>query len=149
MSRNTKIKTIPATKPPMWAQYATPPPPPLDHFTVYDVLPPGPDGPPVTIVDQWQTQDTDLGLLNLFLVPADKIPPGAGIGDPISHLACHEIPLDPLLPPGIPPSITAIHQFGPFLPTPNHRTSQTVAPSRRSANVCRRRRGWATVWRDR
>ena len=31
---------------------------PLDHFSAYNAL--GPDGPPVTLVDQWQTQATDL-----------------------------------------------------------------------------------------
>jgi hypothetical protein len=83
---------------------AIPPSSTLDHFSVYNTL--GPDGPVVQLVDQFQDQTTDLGLLNLFLVPADKNQ--EGILDPISHLACNEI----LDGEPAPPVVFAEHQFG-------------------------------------
>ena len=84
-----------------------PPPPGLDHFTVYDAI--GPDGPVVQIVDQWETQVTSLGPVNRFLVPADKN--SEGINDPISHLTCNVIPDDGTAG-GAPPTVWAINQFG-------------------------------------
>jgi hypothetical protein len=81
-----------------------PPPATLDHFSVYNTL--GPDGPVVQLIDQFQDQTTDLGLLNMFLVPADKNQ--EGMIDPISHLACHEI----LEGEPAPPVVFAQHQFG-------------------------------------
>jgi hypothetical protein len=81
-----------------------PPPEDLDHFSMYNAL--GPDGPVVQLIDQFQTQTTDLGPLNLFLAPADKN--GEGIIDPISHLACHEI----VDGEPAPPVVFAQNQFG-------------------------------------
>ena len=60
---------------------------PLDHFTLYDAV--GPDGPVVSIDDQFGPQDTDLGLLEFLMVPADKN--GEGISDFFSHLTCYDI----------------------------------------------------------
>jgi hypothetical protein len=77
--------------------------PPLGHFTLYDAT--GPDGPPVTIADQFGTQVTDLGSTKLFLVPADKN--GEGIADPFSHLTCYAIPDGE---PG-PPEVMVTNQF--------------------------------------
>jgi hypothetical protein len=76
---------------------------PLDHFTVYDAT--GPDGPIVSLADQFGTQVTDLGLTRLFLAPADKN--GEGISDPFSHLTCYEITDGQ---PG-PPGVTVTNQF--------------------------------------
>jgi hypothetical protein len=69
-------------------------PPSVEHFTVYRAL--GPDGPPVTMADQFGTQATDLGLTSLFMVPADKN--DEGILDPFTHLNCYDIedPVPPL-----------------------------------------------------
>jgi hypothetical protein len=50
----------------------------------------GPDGPPVTLVDQFQTQVVDLGTVRFFMVPASKN--GEPIHDPVSHLTCYDIP---------------------------------------------------------
>ena len=77
--------------------------PPLDHFTLYDAT--GPDGPIVSIADQFGTQVTDLGDTDHFLVPADKN--GEGIGDPFSHLTCYRINDGE---PG-PPGVTVTNQF--------------------------------------
>jgi len=77
--------------------------PPLDHFTVYDAT--GPDGPVVSITDQFGTQVTDLGTTDLFFVPADKN--GEGIADPFSHLTCYGINDGE---PG-PPGVTVTNQF--------------------------------------
>jgi len=86
------------------SQKEIPPSAILDHFSVYNTL--GPDGPVVQLVDQFQDQTTDLGLLNLFLVPANKN--GEGIIDGISHLACNEI----LEGEPAPPVVFAQNQFG-------------------------------------
>jgi len=83
--------------------------PPLDHFLRYDAT--GPDGPPVTIDDQFGSQDTDLGDVKVFLVPADKN--SEGLADPFSHLTCHEI-LDGNPPTGY--DVTVSNQFGTDVP---------------------------------
>jgi hypothetical protein len=83
--------------------------PPLEHFLRYDAT--GPDGPPVTIDDQFGSQVTDLGDVNLFLVPADKN--AEGLYDPFSHLGCHQI-LDGDPPLGI--DVTVTNQFGTDMP---------------------------------
>jgi hypothetical protein len=61
--------------------------PPAEHFNVYRAQ--GPDGPPVTMVDQFGNQATDLGSASLFMVPADKN--DEGLFDPFTHLNCHDI----------------------------------------------------------
>jgi hypothetical protein len=79
-------------------------PPPAEHFNVYRAQ--GPDGPPVSMADQFGTQVTDLGLTSLFMVPAEKN--GEGIFDPFTHLTCYDI-LDPAEPPF--PYVTVANQF--------------------------------------
>jgi hypothetical protein len=79
-------------------------PPPAEHFNVYRAQ--GPDGPLVSMADQFGTQVTDLGLTSLFMVPAEKN--GEGIFDPFTHLTCYDI-LDPAEPPF--PYVTVANQF--------------------------------------
>ncbi len=77
---------------------------PVEHFAMYRAT--GPDGPVVDIVDQFGSQTTDLGEVNLFLVPANKN--GEGLVDDISHLTCHEIfDGEPA-----PPQVIVENQFG-------------------------------------
>lgn len=78
--------------------------PPVDHFMVYRAT--GPDGPPVTIADQFGTQVTDLGDVSLFMVPVEKN--SEAIFDPFTHLTCHDIE-DPAPPQS--GSITVTNQF--------------------------------------
>ena len=61
--------------------------PTAEHFNVYRAQ--GPDGPAVTMADQFGTQATDLGLASLFMVPVDKN--GEGLFDPFTHLTCYDI----------------------------------------------------------
>ena len=61
--------------------------PPVEHFMVYNAT--GPDGPPVTIADQFGTQVTDLGDVSLFMVPVEKN--AEAVFDPFTHLSCHDI----------------------------------------------------------
>jgi hypothetical protein len=79
-------------------------PAPAEHFTVYRAT--GPDGPPVSMADQFGTQVTDLGETSLFMVPAEKNL--EAIFDPFTHLTCYDI-LDPALPP--PALVTVTNQF--------------------------------------
>ncbi len=79
-------------------------PPPAEHFTVYRAL--GPEGPAVTMADQFGTQTTDLGPVNFFMVPADKN--DEGIFDSFTHLTCHEI-VEPV--PSQIPYVSATNQF--------------------------------------
>ena len=74
---NRRAVCLPATK-------EVPPPGVLDHFLYYDAM--GPDGPPVTVVDQFGAQPAglDLGPVISFLVPANKNQ--EGLVDPFSHL---------------------------------------------------------------
>jgi hypothetical protein len=77
----------------------------LDHFTGYAVGS-GLDGPTVSLVDQFQTQDVNLLDARLFFVPVNKN--SEGINDPVGHLTCYEIPGgDPA-----PPAINVTNQFG-------------------------------------
>jgi hypothetical protein len=80
-------------------------PPPVEHFMVYNAT--GPDGPPVTMTDQFGTQATDLGLTSLFMVPASKN--DETLFDPFTHLTCYDIE-EPALPPAL--DITVTNQFG-------------------------------------
>ena len=74
---NRRAVCLPAMK-------EVPPPGALDHFLYYDAT--GPDGPPVTVVDQFGAQPAglDLGPVISFLVPANKNQ--EGLVDPFSHL---------------------------------------------------------------
>jgi hypothetical protein len=90
---------LPATK-------EVPPPGVLDHFLYYDAN--GPDGPVVSVVDQFGSQPAglDLGPVTSFLVPANKNQ--EGIADPFSHLTGY-------LMPGPQPSVHLVivtNQFG-------------------------------------
>jgi hypothetical protein len=79
--------------------------PALDHFTLYDAS--GTLDPPlVTIQDQFQIQEIDLGPTSLFLVPANKN--NEGILDIESHLTCYVAQG----PAPTPPVVRATHQFG-------------------------------------
>ena len=92
---------LPATK-------NVPPPGALDHFLYYDAA--GPDGPPVTVVDQFGPQPAglDLGPVISFLVPANKN--NEGLVDPISHLTGYAMPGAP--PPADKNFIRVTNQFG-------------------------------------
>ena len=88
------------------AMKEVPPPGALDHFLYYNAT--GPDGPPVTVVDQFGPQPAglDLGPVVSFLVPADKN--HEGLVDPFSHLTGY-------LMPGPQPSVERVrvtNQFG-------------------------------------
>jgi hypothetical protein len=78
--------------------------PPAEHFNVYRAQ--GPDGPAVTMVDQFGNQPTDLGVVSLFMVPADKN--DEGIFDPFTHLTCHDI--EDVMPSAI-PYVSVTNQF--------------------------------------
>jgi hypothetical protein len=78
--------------------------PPVEHFLVYNAT--GPDGPPVTIEDQFGTQVTDLGDVSLFMVPVEKN--DEPIFDVFTHLSCHDIP-DAV--PSTIPDVTVTNQF--------------------------------------
>jgi hypothetical protein len=84
-------------------------PPPAEHFMVYRAQ--GPEGPSVTMADQFGTQTTDLGPVSLFMVPADKN--DEGIFDLFTHLTCHDI-LE-LVPPQT-LYVNATNQFAPDQP---------------------------------
>jgi len=98
--------------------------PPVEHFMVYDAS--GPDGPPVAMEDQFGTQDTDLGFVSLFMVPADKN--DEGIFDPFTHLTCHKID-DPLLPPPWFRDVTVTNQFGSDQPIEVGLASEFCVPT--------------------
>ena len=80
--------------------------PPVEHFLVYNAD--GPDGPPVTLEDQFGSQTTDLGLTSLFMVPVDKN--DEGIFDPFTHLTCYSID-DGFLPPPRFRNVKVTNQF--------------------------------------
>ena len=80
-------------------------PPAVEHFTVYDAT--GADGPPVTMVDQFGSQATDLGPTSLFMVPAQKN--SEPMYDGFTHLTCYDI-VEPA--PPLPNPITVTNQFG-------------------------------------
>jgi hypothetical protein len=88
------------------AMKEVPPPGALDHFLYYDAT--GPDGPPVTVVDQFGPQPAglDLGPVVSFLVPADKN--AEGLVDPFSHLTGYLAP-GPQSPVGL---VRVTNQFG-------------------------------------
>ena len=93
------------------AQKEVPPPGVLDHFLYYDSV--GPDGPLVTVEDQFGPLDPTVGLLDLgpvrsFLVPADKNQ--EGIVDPFSHLTGYLMPAPPPAPAFR--QVIATNQFG-------------------------------------
>ncbi|MDJ0848781.1 MAG: hypothetical protein QNK04_10410 [Myxococcota bacterium] len=79
-------------------------PEPVDHFSVYRAS--GPDGPSVTVTDQFGSENLKLDQVNLFLVPASKN--GEPILDRISHLSCH-----PTDGGAAPPQVIVDNQFGP------------------------------------
>jgi hypothetical protein len=81
--------------------------PPVEHFMVYRAT--GPDGPAVSMEDQFGTQNTDLGLTSLFMVPADKN--NEGIFDPFTHLTCYDIE-DDVSPQASIGDVTVTNQFG-------------------------------------
>jgi hypothetical protein len=62
-------------------------PEPVEHFALYLAV--GPDGPVVSIDDQFGSQVTDLGVVDHFMVPLDKNL--EGVADPFSHLTCNQI----------------------------------------------------------
>jgi hypothetical protein len=76
-----------------------------EHFTVYRAT--GPDGPSVTMVDQFGSQTTDLGDTSLFMVPAQKN--DEPIFDLFTHLTCYDIEESA---PSLPNEITVTNQFG-------------------------------------
>lgn len=79
-------------------------PAPLDHFRLYLAL--GPDAPPVTLEDQFQPQDVDLGAVMYFGVPASKnLEP---IYDPEVHMTAYLIPEGGFLA-----QVDISNQFGP------------------------------------
>jgi len=92
---------LPATK-------NVPPPGALDHFVYYDAA--GPDGPPVTVVDQFGSQPSglDLGPVVSFLVPVNKN--SEGLVDPVSHLTGYVMPGNP--PPATMNFVRVTNQFG-------------------------------------
>jgi hypothetical protein len=88
-------------------------PAPLDHFRLY--LAGGPDAPLVTLEDQFQLQDVDLGPVMYFGVPASKN--FAPIYDPEVHMTAYAIPEGEFLA-----MVDIVNQFGP--------ASLIIAPAR-------------------
>ncbi len=90
------------------ARKEVPPPGILDHFLYYDAT--GPDGPPVSVEDQFGLQPAglDLGPVVSFLVPASKN--NEPIIDPPSHLTGYDMPGPP--PPASFQRVRVTHQFG-------------------------------------
>lgn len=88
------------------AMKEVPPPGALDHFLYYDAT--GPDGPPVSVVDQFGPQPAglDLGPVVSFLVPANKNQ--EGLVDPVSHLTGYLMPG----PPAAVERVRVTNQFG-------------------------------------
>jgi hypothetical protein len=85
----------------------TVPPPPLDHFRVYNAT--GPDAPAVTLLDQFDLDGlpdlVDPGNVSYFMVPVEKnLEP---IFDPIDHLTCYDITGTTAR------LVTVTNQFGP------------------------------------
>jgi hypothetical protein len=79
-------------------------PAPLDHFRMYLAF--GPDAPLVTLEDQFQPQDVDLGPVLYFGVPASKnLEP---IFDPEVHMTAYLIPEG-----GFFAGVDIVNQFGP------------------------------------
>jgi hypothetical protein len=76
-----------------------------EHFTVYRAT--GDDGPPVTMVDQFGAQTTDLGGTRYFMVPTQKN--NEPFHDLFTHLTCYDI-VDAAPPPT--GAVTVTNQFG-------------------------------------
>jgi hypothetical protein len=90
---------------------ALPPPVGLDHYQCYsvEVLEGHPYPPPVTLVDQWETE-YEVQVLDpqLLCTPADKLEDGYPIFNPVDHLECYNI----ASPPFTPRTTYVTNQFG-------------------------------------